>query len=243
MNLKFSLILPCFNEEKNIRFLYDEFKKFPIKNEKVELIFVNNGSIDKTEEEIDKVINEEKLNINSSTEIRKINLAINQNYSGGVIAGLKEAKGEFIGWCHADQQTPLMDFYKLYELIKDKSNILGKGFRKNRIGLDSYITKLHEICASIILGHKMKEINAAPKIFNRSLLNLFNNMPLTSTLLDTYIVYTCIKNKIEIFEINVEFKKRIYGESKWKNNIQNLIKHLSINFYYIIKLRFFNDSH
>ncbi len=242
MNIKFSLVLPCYNEEKNIKHLYSEFEKLPKKNENVELIFVNNGSYDSTETEIDDVIKKNEVNGISNIKVRKINLEKNQNYSGGVITGLNSAKGEFIGWSHADLQTPLEDFYKLYNKIMNQKDVLGKGYRVNRGGLDNIITKLHEICASIILGYKMKEINAAPKIFHRNLLQIFSNMPTSSTLLDTYIVYICKLKNITITEINVEFKKRIYGESKWKNNIRNLIKHLFINFYYILKLRFSNDN-
>ena len=65
----------------------------------------------------------------------------------------------------------------------------------------------------------MREINAQPKIFNRELLSLFNNIPFKWTTLDTYILYTCLKNKIEIQTIDVVFNTRKYGESKWKNNL------------------------
>ena len=53
MSINFSLVLPCYNEESNIMPLYQEFSKFPLKNEKCELIFVNNGSTDNTGKKID----------------------------------------------------------------------------------------------------------------------------------------------------------------------------------------------
>ena len=46
--MDFSLVLPCFNEEKNIRPIYDEFIQIPLENYKCELIYVNNGSLDNT---------------------------------------------------------------------------------------------------------------------------------------------------------------------------------------------------
>ena len=54
--MDFSLVLPCFNEEKNIRPIYDEFIQIPLENYKCELIYVNNGSLDNTSSEIDIVI-------------------------------------------------------------------------------------------------------------------------------------------------------------------------------------------
>ena len=242
MSYNFSLVLPCYNEEKNIIFLYKEFLNINFNNEKIELIFVNNGSTDKTDDEIEKVIKLHQISNKKHIHIKKLFLQKNRNYSGGVIAGLKEAKGDFIGWTHADLQTPLKDFYDIYLIIKNKKEILSKGKRTNRQPLDQFITELHELFSRIILGVKMKEINAAPKIFSKELLNIFNQLPYESTLLDTYIVFRCHKKNIKIVEISVDFKRRQYGESKWKNNLYNLIKHLLINFLYLIKLRFIYDN-
>ena len=88
----------------------------------------------------------------------------------------------------------------------------------------------------------MNEINAQPKIFSRDILGYFLNMPEKWTVLDTYVYYQCLKNKIEIIDIEVIFKNRIYGQSKWKNNFINFISHIFFNFLYLIKIRFFNSK-
>ena len=56
MSVNLSLVLPCYNEEKNVSILYKEFLEIPWKNLVAELIYVNNGSTDKTSAEIDKII-------------------------------------------------------------------------------------------------------------------------------------------------------------------------------------------
>ena len=59
--VKLSIIIPCFNEEKNIIHLYREFCDYYKGLEySSELIFVDNGSIDKTNEAIDQVLSFEK---------------------------------------------------------------------------------------------------------------------------------------------------------------------------------------
>ena len=45
--MKFSLIIPCYNEEKNISYLIKKLKKFII-NKSYEVILVDNGSSDNT---------------------------------------------------------------------------------------------------------------------------------------------------------------------------------------------------
>ena len=234
--MDFSLVLPCFNEEKNIKPLYEEFIQIPLEDYKCELIYVNNGSEDNTSQEIDKIINlNEKKNNN--IVIKKVSLSKNQGYGGGIEEGLKFTKGNYIGWAHADLQTPLEDFFKLFKIIKDKSKIFGKGFRVNNRGYDGIVSRFHERLASLILGYKMEEINAQPKIFSRDVLKYFTSMPKKWTVLDTYSIYVCLINKIEITSIEVVFKTRIHGQSKWKNNLIIFLKHIFFNIVYLFKLR------
>ena len=47
-NIKYSLIIPCYNESKNIPLLLERCKKFS-NNNTIEIIIVNNGSSDDTE--------------------------------------------------------------------------------------------------------------------------------------------------------------------------------------------------
>ena len=235
MSINFSLVLPCYNEEKNIAFICSEFLELPLEKFKAELILVNNGSRDATKIEIEKAI---KNNNSKNIIIKLVDLKTNQGYGGGISEGLKEAKGDYIGWAHADLQTPLIDFYKLFEMIKDKKNILGKGYRINNRGFDGIVSRLHENLASLILGAKMREINAQPKIFNKEIMKYFKKMPRKWTTLDTYIFYVCLKNNIEIKTINVVFNTRKFGESKWKNNFFNFFSHIIFNIFYLFKLRF-----
>jgi len=235
MSVNISLVLPCYNEEKNIVLICDEFLNLPLQKYNAELILVNNGSDDDTKSIAKKVI---ENNNSKNISIKLVNLENNAGYGGGIAEGLKIAKGDYIGWAHADLQTPMIDFLKLYLRIKDKNNILGKGFRTNNRGFDGVISMLHEKLASFILGYQMNEVNAQPKIFNRELLQLFSNIPYKWTTIDTYVMYICLKNKIQIETIEVVFNTRKYGHSKWKNNFTNFISHILFNFLYLFKLRF-----
>lgn len=86
MSINFSLVLPCYNEEKNIFFICNEFFNLPIKNYNAELILVNNGSTDKTRYEIKKAI---KKNKSKNITIKLVNLKKNEGYGGGIYEGLK----------------------------------------------------------------------------------------------------------------------------------------------------------
>ena len=88
--------------------------------------------------------------------------------------------------------------------------IRDRGKRVNNRGFDSFITRMHEVCAQLILGKKLNEINAQPKIINKKDLIFFKNPPKNWTTLDTYFYYISIKNNFQIFEIDVIFKSRLY---------------------------------
>jgi glycosyltransferase involved in cell wall biosynthesis len=213
--------------------IYKEIQQTKFKKIFCEFIFVNNGSKDKTRKEIKKLIKK-----NKNFQIKTINLKKNQGYGGGIMAGLKVAMGKYIGWTHADLQTPIEDIFKIYEKCKSINHVFGKGSRTNNRGFDGIISRLHEKLASLILGYKMKEINAQPKIINKMDLKFFDKAPKEWTCIDTYFYYVSLKKKFKIVETNVIFKNRIYGYSKWKNNYSSFFKHIINNFLYLIILKF-----
>ena len=95
---KFSIIIPAYNAEKTIRACIDDIRNYSYDLKKVELIVVNDGSIDRTMDIVNEVKNKETaLDIN----------IINKN-NGGVSsarnAGLKEATGEYILFLDSDDK-------------------------------------------------------------------------------------------------------------------------------------------
>lgn len=233
MSINFSLVLPCYNEEDNVLPLYKEINELPLEDEKCEIVFVNNGSYDDTEKKIDEIISDNK---NQNIIIKKLNLKKNRGYGGGIWEGVKVSSGEYLGWTHADLQTPLIDCLKLYRKIQGRNKIFGKGYRTNDRGFDGIISRFHEHCASIILGYRLRDINAQPKIFSKDFINYLTNVP-NSIVLDTYATYVALENKFKIETINVNFKNRIYGESKWKNRLSTFFGQIISNFFYLFKLR------
>jgi len=241
MKIDLSVVIPLYNEENNIFHIYEEIKKINFYC-CVEFILVNNGSTDATKLNISKIIESFKKSENENLFILTINLDTNVNYDGGIFEGLKVAKGEFLSWTHGDLQTPLEDTIKLFHKIKNKDKVFGKGFRTNTRGFDGIISRFHENLARKILNKKMFEINAQPKMFKKRYLSLFSNPPKNYTCLDTYFYYIALINKFEIVSIDVVFKMRIYGKSKWKNNLKVFLKHILFNLLYLLKLRFINAN-
>ncbi len=97
-----SIVVPCYNEEKNIRPFYQEtVAALSSYMDRAELIFVNDGSLDGTERELRALCQE------SEYKIRVVSFSRNFGKEAALLAGLKKSAGEFTAIIDADlQQNP-----------------------------------------------------------------------------------------------------------------------------------------
>lgn len=100
--MKLSLVCPCYNEEKNVRAFHDTcVSALRGKVDSYEIVFVNDGSRDKTWAELTDICS------TSETNIKIINLSRNFGKEAAMYAGLQKAEGDFVTLIDADlQQRP-----------------------------------------------------------------------------------------------------------------------------------------
>lgn len=230
---EFSLIIPCFNEEKNILPLLERVKE-SFERLNFELILVNNGSTDSTGE----ILSALKENF---LFVSLVNVEVNQGYGFGILKGLEKARGKVLAWSHADLQTDLADVAKgfmLYREINDERAIL-KGERKGRPFLDSLMTYGMTLVVWIILGEKISDINAQPKIFSRFFYENYLILgPPNDFSLDLYLLVCAKKANSLIHSFPVYFHSRVFGVAKGGGaGIKTRLKIISRTLSYIIKLR------
>lgn len=211
--MKLSIIVPCYNEEKNIPLILERFSEV-IDRDDVELLLVNNGSLDDSKKVMDELVPKYAF-------ARVVEVKENQGYGFGILSGLKEAKGEYIGWTHADMQTDPYDPLKALEIIektKNPKNIYVKGLRKKRPLFDSFFTIGMSIFETLYLKTKLYDINAQPNIFHRSFFEKWENPPHDFSL-DLYVLYCAKKWGYKLIRFPVIFPPRIHGESSWNTGL------------------------
>ena len=100
--MKWSLVIPCYNEEGNVRAMRDACQNtFRGQVESYELIFVNDGSKDHTWQEL------KKLGEDSECRVKLVNFSRNFGKESAMYAGLQRAEGEYVTMIDADlQQRP-----------------------------------------------------------------------------------------------------------------------------------------
>ncbi|MBX4212073.1 glycosyltransferase family 2 protein [Candidatus Pacearchaeota archaeon] len=229
---KISIVLPVFNEEKNIKLIVEKYSEIAKKID-IEVIFVeDSGSQDKTRDELAKYAKKNRFMKNLFTTQR--------GYGISIYNGLKESKGEFLCWTHADLQTDPQDTIKAYNLMKNSKNpqkTYVKGKRYGRPILDTLINTLGmSIFETFVLGQKLYDINAQPNLFHHSFLKLMRDPPHDFSF-DLYSYYLARKNGYEIKRLPVFFGKRIHGKSAWNTGMKARFKFIKRTIKFTFELK------
>lgn len=114
--MKLSVIVPCYNEEDVIEKFFNEFVKvFSNQPYDYELVFVNDGSRDKTLEKLKKIYdNNKNLNINI------IDLSKNFGKEAAMLAGLKNCSGDYVSIIDADLQQPPSKICEMVDILDEE---------------------------------------------------------------------------------------------------------------------------
>ena len=224
-NHELSLVIPCYNEEANI-----ETEAIQLVNEltnsniSFEITLVDNGSYDNTAQ----ILNDLK---NRYSQINIVTIKKNEGYGWGIIKGLKNCTGSYVGFLCADGQISPKDVINVFRKLKSENLDLCKVKRIKRYdGLYRlFLSKSYNFLFHFLFPVSTNDVNGTPKIMKY---NCYKKLDISSKdwFIDTEIM---VKAKIfgfKIGEVPVEFKKREKGKSNIKFTIvfefvRNLVKY------------------
>ena len=111
-----SVIVPCYNEEENVPYFYEELMKLtPFFEEKkltLELIYVDDGSKDGTVGEI------KKLN-DKDSRVKLVSFSRNFGKESAIYAGFRKSKGDYVVMMDADLQDPPSLLPEMFQYIEE----------------------------------------------------------------------------------------------------------------------------
>lgn len=97
---KLSVVVPCFNEQEAVPIFYNEVKKILVTlKAEYEIIFVDDGSSDKTLEEVKELSEKDKC-------VHYVSFSRNFGKEAAMYAGLKKAAGDYVVIMDVDLQDP-----------------------------------------------------------------------------------------------------------------------------------------
>lgn len=204
-----SIIIPLYNEEESLEKLHDWIAKVMLTNNfSYEIIFVNDGSTDKSW----KVIEALK---SKSPQVRGIKFRNNYGKSPALFCGFKAAQGSVVITMDADLQDSPDEIPELYRMVIEENYDLVSGWKKKRY--DSKLTKnipskLYNSTARKVTGLKLHDMNCGLKAYR---LEVVKNIEVYGEM-HRYIPYLAKNAGFKrIGEKVVEHRKREFGETKF----------------------------
>ena len=201
-----SVIVPLYNEELSVERAYytisDILKNADIDNE---IIFVDDGSTDKTYEIIKKL---------AETEANLCGLHFSRNFGkeAAISAGLAGAKGDCAVVIDGDLQHPPEKIVEMYRLWESGYEIVEgiKSSRGSEGAIHGFAAKAFYSIISSVVGFDMS--NASDfKLLDRKVIDILNSIP------ERKGFFRAISYWVGYNKTTVEFdvKERMEGSSKW----------------------------
>lgn len=202
---KLSLVICVFNEEPNILPLANEIKT-ALKNIDFEAIFVDDGSTDKTRDEIRKIDDE-----------RFLLLELKRNYgqSSALQAGIDQAEGEYIALIDGDLQNDPADVPMMLKMIEEEDWDMVAGVRANRQD-GMFLRKIPSKIANYMIrnatGIHMKDLGCTLKIFTSETIK---NIHIYGELHRYIPALIALEGATRITQVDVNHRPRQFGHSKY----------------------------
>ena len=232
---RLSIVLPCYNEAENLPPLLARYAEAwgaaPVP---AELILVDNGSTDETATVLRRELARPELAFARAVRVDK-----NRGFGHGTFTGLQAARGEVVGFSHADMQYTPQDNFEAYRCLMgaaEPHRVLVKGKRAPRGLSAALVTNTMAVLASTVLIMPLTDINAQPKIFHRSLLARMTAPP-DGFQFDLYVLYTARRAGFKVLTVPVVFGRRAHGQSKWAFSFLSRYRTIWATIVYIFKLR------
>lgn len=207
-----SVIIPLYNEDESLPELHNWIQRVMNANQySYEIIFVNDGSTDRSWEVIEELQRED-------TNVRGIKFRRNYGKSPALYCGFKVAEGNVVITMDADLQDSPDEIPALYKMIMEGGYDLVSGYKQKRYDpLSKTIpTKLFNATARKISGiHNLHDFNCGLKAYRREVVK---NIEVYGEM-HRYIPYLAKNAGFDkIGEKVVHHQARKYGESKFGLN-------------------------
>lgn len=214
MSAKYSVVVPCYNEEETVNAFYDAI--VPVMNglnESYEVIFVNDGSKDRTFELLSDIASKDK-------NVKVINFSKNFGQQPAILAGFRAASGEAVLDIDVDLQDPVEAIPEMikkwkegYDVVHGK-RLLRKGETFFKKATSSIYTKFFEN----ITGLKIPKNCGDFKLFDRKVINVLVDMEERDRFLRGMTEWVGFKQTF----VEFERKERFAGTTKY--SVAKLVK-------------------
>lgn len=206
--MKIGILIPAYNEYENIPHLIAMFDEFIKKHSDYEVIFIDDGSTDATQE----ALKDYKRNYLKVAR-HKRNLGKTQ----AIITGARVTVAPILVIYDADMQFDIEEVPKLVNLIVQENADVATGWKQGRYE-KKFVSSVYNWCGRKLFNLKVHDMNAI-KAFRREVLQA---IPLRRDW-HRYIVPLANEYGFLVKEIPVTLKPRLYGKPKYQKKSRIII--------------------
>lgn len=201
-----SIVLPAYNEEQNIANTAAVLKQLLEENKiEYELVFISDGSVDGTFEEIKKVAE-------SNPHVKGAQFSRNFGKEAGIFAGLELTEGDAVVVMDCDLQHPPAVIPKMWEMWQNGVEIV-EGIKSSR-GKESIFHKMSAgLFYKIMSGLIKMDMSASSdfKLLDRKVVNVLLDLPEKNTFFRALTFWAGFRTE----SVEYEVQERQFGKSKW----------------------------
>ncbi len=205
---KVTILIPAYNEEESLPYLYERLEELinSIKNYEFEILFINDGSKDKTLELIKKYRNKD-------SRISYVNFSRNFGKEIAMLAGFDYAKGDCVIIMDADLQDPpelIPELLKYWEQGYDDVYAQRRS-RKGETFLKKFTSKMYYRVLQQLTKVEIQKDTGDFRLLDRRCVNALREMRETSRCSKSMFSWIGYKKKAVLYDRD----PRIAGKTKW----------------------------
>ena len=200
--MKISVIIPVKDEQDNVLELYNQLNPVLSKIGKHEIIFIDDGSKDKTANKIKEI---------KDKSVRLVQFQRNFGKAAALSCGFKEAKGDIIVTMDGDLQDDPKEIPRFLEKLKDYDMVSGWKYKRHDPLTKRIPSKFFNFLTRKMTKVNIHDSNCGFKAYKKDVvkgLNLYGE-------LHRYIPALSHLRGYSVGEIKVEHHARKHGKSKY----------------------------
>lgn len=207
---RYTVILPCFNEEKGIRASIESLRASLGDTAGYTLLVIDDGSTDSSRQILDEMRK-------ADPSLQVVHHERNQGYGAALKTGIRRAVTELIVITDADGSYPVERIPELVGLAADADMVVGA-----RTADDVEYPLIRKIpktflraYASWLTGANIPDMNSGLRVFRKSLAEHFINILPDTFSFTTTITMAMMRNRYNVVFVPISYKARL-GKSKIK---------------------------
>lgn len=203
------MVVPTYNDLESLNKLLEliDFEE----SSHITYLIVNNGS---TRVEISEALNRK------SNFWDAITLEENAGFGGGILAGIKSAETDWVGWMPGNLKIQPKDVKMLVNNLDFRPKLFVKCHRRRASKVARIKTFIAGLTQSLLTGKNLFDTGGTPTICERKFFLTLVDLP-ADYVIESRMLFEARRHKLQIERPTIAYGERLFGQSHWQRGIRS----------------------